>query len=57
MEKLSEVWKMYEEIQERVDDLGQSVYDFGETLKELFGEATQRKSTEKALEIAVNVPF
>lgn len=36
--KNCEVWDMYENILEKVDDLGQSFYDFGEKLKEIFGE-------------------
>lgn len=55
-EKLSKVWKIYEEMQEKVDHLGQSVYDFGEALKDLFGEPTQSKSTEKAPEVAMSIP-
>lgn len=45
-EKLLEVWDMYENILEKVDDLGQSFYGFGEKLKETFGEKSkERKSS------------
>lgn len=55
-ESLSQIWKMCEYILERCDDLGQSFYDFGEKMKEIFGEKIKTKSIGKAPDSIMHVP-
>lgn len=51
--KLSEIWEMYENVMENVDNLGQSFYDFGEKPKKIFGE----KSIEIVLDSAMEIHY
>lgn len=50
-EKFFEIWEIYESMNEKVYDLEQSFYYFGEKLKENFREKSKENATDFAIEM------